>query len=80
MSRYDDLPPMLPPRGLCREAAAAYAGVSASTFDKMVKDGTMPPPRRIYARRIWDRHTLDLAFNDLPTDGVDATLNPWDAA
>lgn len=80
MPRYDALPPTLAPRGLCREAAAAYAGVSPSTFDKLVKDGRMPPPRCIDARRVWDRHALDLAFDELPMDGVDATPNPWDAA
>ena len=80
MPRYDALPPTLPPRGLCRAAAAAWVGISASTFDKLVKDGRMPSPRRIDARRVWDRLALDLAFDDLPIDEVDPAPNPWDAA
>ena len=79
MPRYDALPPMLPPRGLCREAAAAYVGVSPTTFDKLVKTKRMPAPRCIDARRLWDRHALDLVFDDLPTDGLDPSPNPWDA-
>jgi hypothetical protein len=34
MARYDALPPGLVPRGLTREAAAAYAGLSPAAFDK----------------------------------------------
>lgn len=80
MARYDALPPTLAPRGVSREAAAAYVGVSPVKFDGMVKDGRMPLPRCIDARRVWDRHALDLAFDKLPTDQVDAAPNPWDGA
>jgi hypothetical protein len=55
------LPPMLPPRGLSRVEAAQYIGVSPSLFDVMVKDGRMPPPKPINARKVWDR--LKLAAN-----------------
>jgi hypothetical protein len=37
------LPPTLAPRLICRDAAAAYVGVSPNTFDKMIADGLMPP-------------------------------------
>ena len=71
------LPPSLPPRGLRRIQAAAYIGVSASTFDKLVEDGRMPKAKQINARRVWDRQELDEAFSALPnTEGDD---NPWDA-
>jgi hypothetical protein len=43
----------------------------------MVKDGRMPPPKKINARKVWDRQKLDQAFEALPDDG-DA-VNPWDA-
>ncbi|MFC7552637.1 hypothetical protein ACFQU7_10800 [Pseudoroseomonas wenyumeiae] len=43
----------------------------------MVQDGRMPGPKRIGARKVWDRHALDLAFAALPGDG---DANPWDAA
>jgi predicted DNA-binding transcriptional regulator AlpA len=67
--RHNPLPPSLPPRGLCREAAAAYIGVSASKFDDMVKDGRMPAPIPVDARRIWDRVALDHAFDALAASG-----------
>jgi len=69
------LPPSLPPRGLSRVEAAAYLGVSARTFDGMVADGRMPGPKRIGARKLWDRHALDIAFSALP-DSADETR--WD--
>src|SRR5438270_13850392 len=45
----------LPPRGLSRNQAAGYIGVSPSLFDKMVADGRMPGPKRINKRTVWDR-------------------------
>jgi predicted DNA-binding transcriptional regulator AlpA len=71
--RAEVLPPSLPPRGLSREQAAAYIGISASLFDEMVKDGRMPRPKRPNARTVWDRLALDRAFDRLPggDDGDD---------
>lgn len=66
-----------PRRGLSREEAAVYVGVSARKFDEMVADGRMPRPKMIDARRVWDSHKLDLAFDALPDDG-EGTGNPWD--
>ncbi|MCJ2031309.1 hypothetical protein MKK50_18240 [Methylobacterium sp. J-043] len=71
----DLLPVSLPPRGLSRVESAAYVGVSASLFDMMVKDGRMPPPKRINARTVWDRLRLDAAFAALP-DGDDGEGTP----
>lgn len=71
----DILPSSLPPRGLSREQAAEYVGVSSSLFDVMVGDGSMPGPKRYHARTIWDRTGLDEAFSALPGDG---DKNPWD--
>jgi predicted DNA-binding transcriptional regulator AlpA len=70
------LPQSLPPRGLSREEAAAYVGVSPSLFDALVKDGRMPAPKRINARTVWDRLQVDAAFAALPGD--DPPANPWD--
>lgn len=70
------LPPSLPPRGLSRQEAAAYVGISPSLFDMLVKDGRMPAPKRINARTVWDRLQLDAAFAALPSN--DETVNPWD--
>lgn len=63
------------PRGLSREAAADYIGISTSKFDALVNDGRMPQPKRIDRRKIWDRLAVDRAFNELP--GPDEE-NPWD--
>lgn len=75
MPRKDVLPLSLAPRGLCREEAAAYVGVSPSLFDEMVQDGRMPQPKRINSRVVWDRVELDRAFAALSGDDGQ---NPWD--
>lgn len=77
MARRDALPPNLPPRGICREAAAAYIGVGATKFDELVADGRMPQPKRVDGRVLWDVRKLDIAWDALPDDGE---RNPWDAA
>ncbi len=68
-TKHAVLPPSLAPRGLSREQAAAYVGVSPTLFDTLVDDGRMPRPKRINTRTIWDRTTLDEAFAALP-DGT----------
>ena len=55
-------------RGLSRMQAAVYVGVSASSFDQLVADSRMPQPKRIGSQRVWDRWTLDTAFDALPPD------------
>lgn len=70
MSRSADaLPASCPPRGLRREAAAGYVGVSASKFDEMVSKAIMPKPKRVDGCAIWDRLALDAAFDELPSEG-----------
>jgi hypothetical protein len=63
--RISALPDSLPPLGLSREAAAEYIGVSPSKLDDMVRDGRMPPPIAIDARRVWDRELIRQAFKRL---------------
>jgi predicted DNA-binding transcriptional regulator AlpA len=66
-------------RGLSRTESATYVGISARKFDELVADGRMPQPRRVDARKIWDLHELDRAFDELPHDGVSAdATNTWD--
>ncbi len=67
-SRKDVLPLSLPPRGLSRVEAAQYIRVSPTTFDQMVADGSMPKPKRIGRRVVWDLQQLDLAFTALPDE------------
>lgn len=75
MAKLDALPLSLPPLGLCRATAAAFLGISTTTFDEMVKDGRMPGAKRIGSRKVWDRRALEVAFAALPGDG---DANPWD--
>ncbi len=61
----------LAPRGLSREQASAYVGLSATAFDGLVEAGVMPAPKLVGHRRVWDRHALDTAFTRLPNaDGT----------
>ena len=66
----------IPRRGLSRAEAARYVGISTSLFDRLVKDGRMPNPRKIDARLVWDIRALDVAFDNLPGD----TGSSWDDA
>jgi predicted DNA-binding transcriptional regulator AlpA len=76
----------LPPptaRLLSRPEAAAYAGVSPTTFDRLMNDGFMPAPKRIYSRVLWDVRALDAAIDCLPSpgdsqDADNSDLNEWD--
>ena len=75
MSRaFSDMRPV-PRRGLSREEAAMYVGISPSKFDELVEDGRMPRPVKIDCRKIWDIRNLDLAFDALPSE--DSAPNSW---
>lgn len=65
------------PRGLSRLEAARYIGVSAGTFDRLVEDGSMPKPKRVRTRLVWDRVELDFAF-DAFGEPSDDGRNDWD--
>jgi hypothetical protein len=54
-----------------------YVGVSPGKFDELVKDGRMPEPRRIDARKVWDVRALDVAFDALPCEDADQGTS-WD--
>lgn len=66
----------LPRRGLRREEAALYVGVSPSKFDAMVEAGDMPKPKKFGGCSVWDIRALDLAFDGV--GGNDGGPNPWD--
>jgi predicted DNA-binding transcriptional regulator AlpA len=66
-----------PRRGLKREDAAIYIGVSPSKFDEMVADGRMPRARCIDRRKVWDTRELDMAFEALPRDDEAPAENSW---
>jgi predicted DNA-binding transcriptional regulator AlpA len=68
----------IPRRGLSREEAAMYLGISASKFDELVRDGRMPRPKRIDTRKIWDVRDLDVAFDALPGENSQSQGSSWD--
>jgi predicted DNA-binding transcriptional regulator AlpA len=58
----------VPRRGLSREEAAMYCGISGTLFDRLVADGRMPGACRIDGRKVWDIRAIDVAFDNLPRD------------
>jgi predicted DNA-binding transcriptional regulator AlpA len=66
----------VPRRGLSREEAAMYVGISPSKFDELVADGRMPEPVKIDSRKVWDIRHLDLAFDTLASE--DPVPNSWE--
>ncbi|MCC8956191.1 hypothetical protein H8B02_23000 [Bradyrhizobium sp. Pear77] len=72
-------PPM--PRGLRREQAADYLGVSPSKFDQARKMGLIPTARHFLGVVLYDRQALDRMFEDLPFENAPAANdNEWDIA
>jgi predicted DNA-binding transcriptional regulator AlpA len=53
------------PRAMRAERAAGYLGMGRTKFLELVDNGRMPPPVEIDRIRVWDRHDLDAAFEDL---------------
>lgn len=72
--RLSEMRPV-PRRGLSRAESAMYIGVSVSKFDEMVKDGRMPQPIALDARKVWDLRKLDAAFDALDEETPDRS---WD--
>lgn len=73
MAARRDILPRPEPHGLRREMAAAYVGLSASVFDRAVRDGDMPAPAEIAGIKVWSRRKLEEAL-----DGGPPPTNPWD--
>ncbi|MEQ9247356.1 MAG: hypothetical protein RLO21_15335 [Nitratireductor sp.] len=49
------------PRLLSRQEAAAYCGVSLSTFHGWVKAGNLPAP--LFGSKKWDKKAIDAALD-----------------
>jgi hypothetical protein len=69
----------IPRRGLSREEAATYIGVSPSKFDELRKDGRIGPARLIDGRKVWDIYQLDQSFDAFPLEGSDI-VEDWSTA
>ena len=63
------------PRGLRHEQAAHYVGMKLTKFNEMVTDGRMPKPKHVDGCTVWDRFSLDMAFDELPSENE---ANEWD--
>lgn len=79
----DGATPPLPawPRVLSVDSAAAYVGLGATTFSRLVADGKAPQPIRLTPGRVgWDRLALD-RWIDQQAEGAAASAgsNPWDS-
>ena len=69
LAKQELLPQSLPPLGINREQAAALVGVGTNLFDKAVEVGTMPKPRMIGERLVYDVGEVIDAFRRLPHKG-----------
>lgn len=63
-------------RGYSRKEAASYVGVSPPTFDKLVRERSMPTPVEMAGRKVWDRNALDRAFEALAGSSVSVGYSP----
>jgi predicted DNA-binding transcriptional regulator AlpA len=54
-----------PRRGLDREEAAIFIGVTLATFDQMVSDSRLPKPSEFDGEVVWDLLQLDRAMDRL---------------
>ena len=68
----------VPRRGLSREEAAVYLGISSTTFDELRKRGVVDLPRVIGGRKLWDIRDLDVAFDSLPRENAPIVEQSWE--
>ncbi len=70
---YGDSDQMIPPRGMSKKQAAAYAGCETlSAFNDWIRRGIMPGP--IPGTHKWDRKAIDAALDRL--SGLQPTIEP----
>jgi hypothetical protein len=68
------------PRGLRREQAAFYMGISPSKFDLERKAGRIPPPKPLFGGvMVYDRYELDLLFDSSVAMIAANDNNEWDS-
>lgn len=72
MARTSSLALAIPPRGLTREQAAGYLGLTTSAFDHWVRQSRIPGP--LPGTRRWDRSAIDSALDKL--SGLTTTSAP----
>lgn len=55
---------------LSRADLALAIGVSTTSVDQMVAEGTLPPARRWRSRKLWLVREVETALGELPVDGA----------
>ena len=63
--------------GLPELEAAAAIGVSQTKFREMVADETMPEPRLVGGKLVYDVDELRTAFKALPHRGAETEVDTW---
>lgn len=76
----DRTAPVTPPTALRRVDAARHCAVSPGHFDRMVREGVLPPARNLPGTPVWLRQELDDALFSLPQMGEEGGHNSCDAA
>lgn len=78
MTRRSQVLPTLPiVFGLGEVEAAASVGISSTKFRELVEKGSMPRPRHVGGRLIYDVDELRAAFKALPHDRDEAEVDTW---
>lgn len=57
-----------PPRLMDRGTAAKYLSIGITMFDELVADGTIPRPKKLRSKFLWDRVDLEGVANGLLED------------
>ena len=65
-----------PPRVLDLAAAARYLGLTPPAFSALVRVGQLPSARQLGVTAVWDRMTLDAAFEAASADEVQPNGKP----
>jgi hypothetical protein len=63
--------------GLPELEAAASLGLSQTKFREMVADGTMPEPRVVAGKLVYDVDELRAAFKAMPHRGGETEVDTW---
>ena len=58
-----------PPRAMRADRAAAYLSISRSKFLELVEQGKLPKAVHIDGISLWDRLALELAFEEMASEG-----------
>jgi excisionase family DNA binding protein len=63
--------------GLPEIEAAASVGISQTKFRELVAAGTMPSPRIVGGKLVYDVDELQAAFKNMPHRGNEAEEDTW---